>query len=133
MNNKWDRRFLRLAEDISHWSKDPSTKTGTVIVRPNKTISSIGYNGFPRGMSDNPSLYENRDVKYSRILHAEVNAILNAYENLYGHTLYTYPLIPCDRCAVIIIQSGIVRVVAPKLPSWLKDRWEEPVKHSISF
>jgi deoxycytidylate deaminase len=36
------------------WSKDPSTKVGAVIVRPDLTVASIGYNGFPRGMSDDP-------------------------------------------------------------------------------
>ena len=52
IDEKWDRRFLALAEHVADWSKDPSTKTGAVIVRPDRTIASMGYNGFPRGMAD---------------------------------------------------------------------------------
>lgn len=66
---KWDRRFLRLAQEVASWSKDPSTKTGAVIVRPDKTIAAIGYNGFPRGCDDAPELYAHRETKLSRVVH----------------------------------------------------------------
>lgn len=107
----WDDRFLKLAQHIAQWSKDPSTKVGAVIVRPNRTIASVGYNGFPRGVNDDERLND-RPYKYAMTVHAEANAILSANERLDGCTLYVTPLSPCSSCASIIIQSGIKRVVA---------------------
>ncbi len=133
MDHKWDLRFLSLAQTVSRWSKDPSTKVGAVIIRPDKTIASLGFNGFPRGMDDDPSLYLDRNEKYSRVIHGEINAILNAKEPLNGYTLYTYPLCPCDRCAVQVIQSGIKRVVFPKLPEELKERWGTIIEKSKEY
>lgn len=107
---KWDNRFLDLAEHVSKWSKDPSTQVGAVIVRPDNTIVSLGYNGFPRGVNDSPQNLHNREHKYPRVVHAEVNAILMAKEPLANCTLYVTPLSPCSSCAGVIIQSGIRRV-----------------------
>ncbi len=107
----WDERFLQLAQHIAQWSKDPSTKVGAVIVRPNRTIASVGYNGFPRGVNDDERLND-RPYKYAMTVHAETNAILSANERLDGCTLYVTPLSPCSSCASILIQSGIKRVVA---------------------
>jgi dCMP deaminase len=109
--NKWDQRFLELAKLVASWSKDPSTKVGSVIVRPDRTVASVGYNGFPRGTSDAEELYNDRAVKYERVVHAECNAILNAKEPLDGYTCYIWPLPSCANCAATIIQSGVKRVV----------------------
>ena len=110
---KWDQRFLELAVTVSTWSKDPSTQLGAVIVRPDRTIASIGYNGFPRGVDDDEARYADREFKYEAIVHGEMNAILAAREPLHGYTLYVWPLPPCSRCAAMIIQTGIKRVVSP--------------------
>jgi len=96
---KWDLRFIELAQHISMWSKDPSTKLGAVITNGKKVVS-IGFNGFPQGMSDAPELYKNRDEKYSRVVHGEINALIFAEKSVAHHTLYTFPLAPCDRCCV---------------------------------
>ena len=125
---KWDLRFLRLAEHVSLWSRDPSTQCGTVIVRPDKTVASMGYNGFPRGMSDAPELYADRGSKYIRTIHSEMNAILHAREQLTDYTLYEWPFLTCDVCAKHIIQAGITRVVAPKCPPDKEERWAESFK-----
>lgn len=122
----WHQRFLSLAEHVAQWSKDPSTKVGAVIVRPDKTIVSLGFNGFPRGLRDDGRL-EDRETKYSMILHAEENAILMARQSLVGCTIYTWPLPPCSKCAAIIIQSGISHVVAPHL---VEDRWAESIERA---
>jgi dCMP deaminase len=127
MVNKWDKRFMELAKLVSSWSKDPSTQTGAVIVRPDRTILAVGYNGFPKGMSDEPHLYANRELKYSRIVHCEMNAVLNSKQSVEGCTLYTYPFASCDRCAVHMIQAGIKLAVFPKLPKKLEARWKESV------
>jgi dCMP deaminase len=121
--DKWQQRFLDLADHISHWSQDPSTKVGAVIARSDRTIVSLGFNGMPRGCSDDPVLYQDRPVKYARVVHAEVNAILMARENLADCTLYVSPLHPCSTCAGIIIQSGIKRVVAHIFGD--PTRWED--------
>ena len=108
---KWDRRFMEMAELVATWSKDPSTKVGAVLVNPDKTIAGVGYNGFPRGVTDEPALYEDRSEKYARVIHAEVNAIHNA-QSTRGATLYC-TLFPCSGCAAQTIQAGVSRVVTP--------------------
>lgn len=109
--NRWDYRFLDLAELISSWSKDPSTQVGAVITDSNNRVISIGYNGFPQNIVDDNRLND-RDIKYKMIIHGEMNAILFANKSLKNCTLYTYPFMPCSRCASMIIQTGISRVVS---------------------
>ena len=118
----WDLYFLRMAEVVSTASKDPSTRVGAVIT-DGKRFVSAGYNGFSRGCDDDPAIYADREKKLSRVVHAEVNAILFAGRRLDGCTLYTVPFQPCDRCAGIVIQSGIKRVVAPACPPAIRERW----------
>ena len=132
-NVKWDRRFLKLASHVAQWSKDPSTRMGAVIVRPDRTIASVGFNGFPRGMSDDYRLYSDREIKYDRIIHCEMNAVLSAGESVKGYTLYTWPAASCSRCAVHMIQAGISRVVFPIIPDHLKVRWNAPLKEAKKY
>lgn len=126
MNEKWDRRFLALAEFYASWSKDPSTQVGAVITRGKHQISQ-GYNGFPEFMDDSPELYANREYKYEHIVHGEMNAVILARRDLGGCTLYTVPFMPCSRCAAMVIQAGIIRVV-----SYYNDnpRWLESIERS---
>jgi len=107
----WDYRFLELAKFTAGWSRDPSTKVGAVVVRPDKTVASLGFNGFPRRVADLPERLEDRATKYQIVVHAEMNALLHAREPLHGYTLYCAPLHPCSNCAAAIIQAGISRVV----------------------
>ena len=120
-NKEWDYRFLSMAELISTWSKDPSTKVGAVIVDEDRRIVSLGYNGFPFGISDDNRL-DNREIKYKMVIHAECNALLFASEPPVGCTIYTHPFMPCPKCAGMIIQSGIRRVVSYKNTN---ERWSE--------
>jgi dCMP deaminase len=108
--NKWDRRFMELALHVAQWSKDPSTKVGAVIVRPDRRIVSIGYNGFPSGVCDHEERYAERAVKYKFVSHAERNALDNVSQDVKGCTLYS-TLQPCPECAKSIIQKGIAEVV----------------------
>lgn len=122
--NKWDIRFLNMARLISEWSRDPSTKTGAVIVRPNRSVASVGFNGFPQNMPDDPELYANREEKYSRIIHCEMNALMFLRdESVQGYTLYTWPFMSCDRCFVHCAQAGIIRFVAPEATAEQLTRW----------
>lgn len=108
---KWDMRFLKLSEHISSWSKDPSTKVGSVIINEDKTIVSLGFNGFPRGVVDSTNRYSEKPIKHSFVVHAEANAILSANRNIHGCILYS-SLFTCNECAKLVIQSGIVKVVS---------------------
>lgn len=121
----WDHRFLFLADHVASWSKDPSTKVGAVIVRPDRTVVSLGYNGFPRKVRDTAERYEDRETKLRMVVHAEANAILTARQSLYGCTLYVSGLHPCATCSGMIIQAGIREVVTWRqdVPErWLRDR-----------
>lgn len=121
--SKWDVRFLELAEFIGTWSKDTSTRVGAVIVDRERRIAGVGFNGFARGCSDAPELYEDRETKLRRVVHAEVNAVLFAGRSVRGCTIFTHPFPPCSRCAAMLIQAGIARVVAPAPTPELKARW----------
>jgi len=124
--HKWDLRFLDLAKFISNWSKDPSTKVGAIITDTSNRIVSIGYNGFPKNIVDDGRLLD-RETKYKIIVHGEMNAILFANRSLNDCTLYTYPFMPCPRCASMIIQAGIQRVVSYNN---MPERWLEEFKLS---
>lgn len=127
LSNKWDKRFLDIAKSVSTWSKDPSRKIGAIAVR-NRKILSTGYNGFPKGIEDTEERYNNRELKYQYVVHAEMNCIYNAAENgisLRDSTLYIYGLPVCGDCALGIIQAGVSRVVA--LSEGTPDRWIEAI------
>lgn len=124
---KWDRRFMALAQHVAQWSKDPSTKVGAVIVDDRNRVIAHGYNGFPRGVEDSPELYADREQKYPRVVHAELNAILNALGPVEGCTLFA-TLAPCCECAKAIIQAGIRRVVITPESAKTSDRWSESQK-----
>ncbi len=119
----WDEYFMGVALLASQRSKDPNTQVGACIVDQDKRILSTGYNGFPHGCSDDDFPW-NRDetmgeTKYQFVVHAELNAILNASgKNLFGSTVYV-ALFPCNECAKAIIQSGIKEVV------YLSDKYHD--------
>jgi dCMP deaminase len=123
--SKWDRRFIRIAEEVRLWSKDPGTKVGCVLVN-DRRILSTGYNGFPQLVEDSIERYIDREYKLSVTVHAEKNAILNAAKNgtkVEGSTLYvTFP--PCSQCASAVIQAGVAKVVCPN-PTQAPERWRE--------
>ena len=125
---KWHKRFIELAEFISTWSKDPSTKVGSVIVDKYKRIVSTGYNGLPKDIEDTKERYENRDIKYKIILHAEENALAYAKRDSVDCTLYVSGLPPCAHCASLIISAGIKQVVFKKQE--IPERWIESIKLS---
>ena len=119
----WTQRMLDLAAFFAQWSKDPSTQVGAVIVDEKRRVIGHGYNGFPRGVDDDPERYADRAKKYPRVVHAELNAILNAVlpHQLEGATLFITHA-PCADCAKAIIQVGITRVVFPSgtdLHAWI--------------
>lgn len=126
---KWDERYMSLAKEVSTWSKDPSSKIGAVAIGDKGQVLSQGYNGFPRGIEDTKTRYDNRETKYKYVVHAEMNVIYNATYNgvsLNGATLYVYGLPVCSDCAKGIIQVGIKKVVVPRMdiPEVWKESWQ---------
>jgi len=129
MNKKWYKRFLELADHISQWSKDPSTKVGCVIVRPDKTIASVGYNGFPRNVDDCEERYNDRELKYLMVKHAEENAADFAKESLTGYTAYVTHH-PCSNCTGTLIQKGISCIVTRKPSDAFAERFKKSFEAS---
>ena len=129
MNEKWDRRFLRLAE---FWgresSKDPSTQVGCVIANDKRRVVALGYNGFPQGIEDSPERLNDRETKYKYVVHSEPNAFANATASTEGCTIYTWPFAPCAECMKLIITNGIKRVVYPKASEELRQRWGDKLQ-----
>ncbi|MFV0626815.1 MAG: deoxycytidylate deaminase [Alphaproteobacteria bacterium] len=116
-SEKWHRRFMEVALLISGWSKDRSTKTGAIVVGPDKEIRATGYNGFVRGVDDDVEERHERPTKYVFFEHAERNCVYNACltgTSLKGCVLYATHT-PCTDCARAIIQSGIKTVVTRQL------------------
>ena len=111
----WDEYFMGIAMLAARRSKDPSTQVGACIVSPDNIIISTGYNGMPKGCSDDEfpwarSAEIENDTKYPYVVHAELNAILNANgRDLRGSRIYV-ALFPCNECAKAIIQSGVKEV-----------------------
>lgn len=120
--------FMRQVYDWAWQSKDPRTKIGAVIVNKDVAISS-GYNNFPRKVLDLESRYLDKETKYSFVVHAEHNAILNAARlghKTEGTTLYTQG-VPCAQCCKAVINSGISKIICHKQwpnlihsPAWIE-------------
>ena len=94
-SEKWHYRFMEVARLIATWSKDPNTKTGAIVVGPDREIRATGYNGLVRGVNDDIPERMERPTKYDFFEHAERNAVYNACltgTSLKGCVLYaTHP------------------------------------------
>jgi len=124
----WDEYFMGIAMLAAKRSKDPSTQVGACIVSEDNIIISTGYNGMPKGCSDDefPWEREGEDNKYAYVVHAELNAILNANgRDLRGSRVYV-ALFPCNECAKAIIQSGVKEVV------YLSDKYKDTMGNFAS-
>ncbi|NLY62663.1 MAG: dCMP deaminase family protein [Erysipelothrix sp.] len=110
----WNEYFMSVAHLSALRSKDPNTQVGACIVNDDNVIVGIGYNGLPKGCSDDEfpwgNVGETLDTKYAFVVHAELNAILNSYSSLKDCTIYV-SLFPCNECAKAIIQSGITKII----------------------
>ena len=112
---RWDEYFMGISKLAGMRSKDPNTQVGACIVSEDNNILSMGYNGFPKGCSDDDFPWDREGdmlhSKYAYVTHSELNAILNFRGgSLEGSKLYV-SLFPCNECAKAIIQSGIREVV----------------------
>lgn len=129
----WDKFFIEQACQQATKSKDRSTKVGAVIIGPDNEGRSGGYNGFARGVNDDVESRHERPEKYIWVIHAELNAILNAARSgicVKGCRLYlNFGPSPCADCAKAIIQAGITEVVVNDTPFPGKgEHWEQQIK-----
>lgn len=111
----WDEMYMSMCYLVASRSRDKSSHSGCVIVAPDCTVRSVGYNGFPRGIEETPERQE-RPLKYQYFEHAERNAIYNAGRNgvpVLGCKLYINWL-PCSDCMRAVIQSGISELIVHK-------------------
>ena len=130
MHISWDEYFMGVALLSAKRSKDPATQVGACIVNPDNRIIGIGYNGFPKGCSDDVFPWGKTDEnelnnKYPYVVHAEANAILNSTKELKGARVYV-TLFPCNECAKLLIQSGISEVI------YLSDKHSDSVSNVAS-
>lgn len=110
----WNTYFMALVELNAMRSKDPNTKVGAIIVNNLNQVLASGYNGLPRGLSDDNYPWDrtnkNWDAnKYPYVVHAELNAVVNSSCDITNSTIYV-SLFPCNECAKIIIQKGISKI-----------------------
>ena len=110
----WDRYFMKIAETVALKSKDPSSKMGCVIVDENKRVISLGYNGLIQGANESKMTLTERPMKYYFAIHSEMNALLFAYRDLTGCTIYNR-VATCENCLKYCLQAGIKRFVYEEL------------------
>ena len=127
----WDEYFMGIAMLTAKRSKDPSPQVGACIVSKDNIIISTGYNGMPKGCSDDEFPWERAGeqedmTKYPYVVHAELNAILNANgRDLRGSRIYV-ALFPCNECAKAIIQSRVSEVL------YLSDKYKDTMMNLVS-
>ncbi len=119
----WDEYFMGIALISSLRSKDPNTQVGSCIVNSDNKIIGIGYNGLPKGCSDDDFPWGNSgdflQTKYPYTCHAELNAILNSIgTSLENYKIYT-TLFPCNECTKALIQVGIKDII------YLSDKYSD--------
>ncbi len=122
----WDECFMQMANVIAQRSKDSSTQAGAVIVNQNNIVVGLGYNGFPRGCSDEKLPWEREgnflNTKYAYVVHSEENAVYNANKPTEGCKIYT-TLFPCNECTKTLIQSGIKEIIYASDKYHDQDSW----------
>jgi dCMP deaminase len=127
LSERWQHYYINLAEQVGTGSKDGSSKFGAILVRPDKTVASIGFNGFPARLKDVHEFLNDPDFrheKYPRIVHAEVNCLnYNRDYDTRGFHMFVSAH-PCDKCALRIASTGIDYVYYVERPDF-DSRWSD--------
>lgn len=127
---KWTHRFFKLARLVATWSNDPKCKVGCVLISPDRRQFSVGYNGVPAGMPNTEESLSALSNKNEFMIHAELNALLNASQSVRGWTAYvTKP--PCHECAKALIQAGIAHVVFSSGNP--QSKWQRSTEFALSL
>jgi dCMP deaminase len=132
LTNRWQEYFMRLAKQVATGSKDGSSKVGAILVRPDKTVASIGFNGFPARITDREDILTDpalRPQKYIRIVHAEANCLNSTRDyDLRGFHLFVTTH-PCAACSLRIASTGITHVYYSPNPDF-ELRWADALRDS---
>lgn len=126
----WNEYFIKVAYAVALKSKDPK-QVGCILVDRHNHIRATGFNGFPKGVNDAKHRYDNNALKLNLTVHAEANTIACAARvgvPLADCTLVTTKF-PCTSCAGLIIQSGITRVLTPRIKAGSK--WTDSNVHAL--
>lgn len=119
----WDEYFMAVALLSAQRSKDPNTQVGACVANDQNKIVGVGYNGFPRGCSDDELPWQRQgsflDTKYPYVCHAELNAVLNAISTDLRNCRIYVGLFPCNECTKVIIQAGIKEII------YLSDKYSD--------
>lgn len=100
---------LRIADTFASNSPDPSSKIGAILYNQFGVSCGHGWNSFPANMIVDSSYYHNRDLKYDRVIHAEMRCLLMAGLDCLGGSMYT-GCPPCKDCAKHIAEARVKRV-----------------------
>ena len=130
--NKWTKHFLSIAAEAGSMSKDPTTKVGAVLVVERRVVGT-GFNGFPRPVRDTQARLADRETKLKLVVHAEMNALLDAGREAHGSTLYLhgFQASPCLNCTKHLVQAGVRSIVAYGGP--LPDRWRDETNEAAAI
>lgn len=126
MINKWDKRMMRVAQEISTWSKDDERKVGCVITTNRYRIISTGFNGYPLNIDDT-----NLSHKLLKTVHAEINALISIPFDKQNLRMYIYGGHPCSQCAATIVQHGITDLFCPAVD--VESSWTESMSVAIDI
>jgi dCMP deaminase len=119
----WDEYFMSIALLSAHRSKDPNTQVGACVANEENKIVGVGYNGFPRGCSDDELPWDRQgkflETKYPFVCHAELNAVLNSISRDLRNCRIYVGLFPCNECTKVIMQAGIKEII------YLSDKYKD--------
>lgn len=130
LNERWQNFYMELAKQVATGSKDGSNKIGAVLVRPDKTAASLGFNGFPARIPDDDEILNSahlRHKKYPLIVHAEENCLNHSRDgNTEGYHMFVTAH-PCDGCAKRIASTGIEHIYFTTNEDY-ETRWAEMIE-----
>lgn len=112
--DRYDSLYLDLAKRIALMSYAEKRKVGAIAVK-NNNILSFGFNGAPTGFPNKCEDQNNKTLPH--VIHAEANLVSKAAAeglSLRGSTVYVTTA-PCENCSLLLIQSGVERVVFSNL------------------
>ena len=101
----WARYALELAKAASLRSEDPYLKVGACVLREDKSVAGVGYNGPPAGINID---WSDRDERRKRVVHAEINALRHTRPG--EPHLLACTLLPCNDCLKTIAAYGVKQV-----------------------
>ena len=133
------KKYLKLSTEIANlFSHDDHIKVGSVILEKDSLDTiSIGYNRFPINNCDKDiesqiEIMNQSPKKYTSIIHAEETAIENAkkYNLPLEGNIIVVTQFPCKHCAILIIKSGISKVVTYRREV-VGDNWNDEISHRL--